>query len=41
MVDVLALGGAGSWNPTLTSDLLEPALRLVILGKAFFVESEC
>ena len=34
------LGGAGSRNPTLTSDLLDPTLRIVIFGKATFVLAE-
>ena len=41
MWDIDILGGAGSRNPTLTSNLLQPTLRILILGKAPFIETEC
>lgn len=37
----MRLGCPGPRDSTLTSDLLEPALRLFILGKPSFIETKC
>ena len=35
------LSGARAWHSALASDLFEPALSLVVFGKAALVEPEC